>query len=80
MEKSDSARLSSIETTVDEIHHRLFGNGQPGDIDKLHGRINDNANRIGKLEAWRGWLIGVGIGIGVASGAAGMKFIEALIR
>lgn len=39
--------LIEIRTIVKTMEHRLFGNGQPGEIDKLHA-----------LEAWKNRISG----------------------
>ncbi len=46
-------RLSAIEVVTNDTAHRLFGNGEPGEISNLSGRI-------GKLEEEKWRLIGVG--------------------
>ena len=33
--------LARIETLVEEMHGRLFGNGQPGELDKIDGRLDN---------------------------------------
>lgn len=48
-ERNDT--LVSIQTTVEDMHHRLFGNGQPGII-----TIQDN--RLKELEADRNKVLG----------------------
>ncbi len=39
MTEKDSACLAKIEVIVKDMHTRLFGNGQPGELDKLRDRI-----------------------------------------
>lgn len=58
------ARLAVIERTVLDIHRRLYGNGQPGEIQSLAGRI-------AALENWKWWLVGVGGGFGAFGGVLG---------
>lgn len=48
-ERNDT--LVSIQTTVEDMHHRLFGNGQPGIIDRFDARIKD-------LEAQKSRVLG----------------------
>lgn len=46
---TDSERLAKVETIVEVIHDRLFGNGQPGELSKLDDRVQvleNNKNRI----------------------------------
>lgn len=76
--RTDSERIVAIETTVTDIKHRLLGNGQPGEIDHLHERINAHGRRISKIENWRWWLMGIGLGIGMAGGASVAKLLETL--
>lgn len=38
-ESTDSERIIAIETTVFGMSQRLYGNGQPGDIDKIYSKI-----------------------------------------
>jgi hypothetical protein len=75
--RSDSERLASIETTVTDLKHHLMGNGQPGQIAQLHGRINEHGKRLASLEKWKWWVMGIGVGIGFGSGIGFMKILEA---
>lgn len=48
-EKNDHDLLISIATIVDNIEHRLFGNGQPGELDELKDRtvsLEEFKNRV----------------------------------
>jgi hypothetical protein len=49
MERTTNERLAVIEDAVVDIRHRLFGNGQPGILDK-------HDQRLDRLESylWRG--------------------------
>jgi hypothetical protein len=49
----DSERLVRIETTITDMSKRLFGNGQPGELESLR-------NRIARIEAWFWRLSGGG--------------------
>jgi hypothetical protein len=51
MEQSDHDVLIEIATTVNAMHHRLFGNGNPGELDEAKRRIAD-------LESFKNMLIG----------------------
>ena len=52
------SQLAVTHNTVLDMHHRLFGNGQPGEIEKLNTRISSTNDRVGKLENWRWYLLG----------------------
>jgi len=43
-------RLATIETIVTRLETRLLGNGQPGELDKLHSRANDLDERLDRVE------------------------------
>lgn len=66
-------RLARIETMVEEIYHRLFGNGQPGELDRLN-------SRVGKLENWRWWVMGIAVGAGIACGYGLNGLLQALAK
>lgn len=80
MEKTDSERIAVIETTVTDIKQRLFGNGQPGELDHLHTRVSSVGNRVAKLENWRWWVVGIAVGLGVALGGTARAIAEALLK
>lgn len=48
-----AVKLGEISVVLDDIKHRLFGNGQPGELSTLDGRV-------GKLEEDKWRLMGVG--------------------
>lgn len=50
-----SARLVKVETEQEEMHHRLYGNGQPGDI----------ANMSKKIEELQSWMLRATGAVGV---------------
>lgn len=73
-------RLARIEAKLDassdaqknrweEIDKRLFGNGQPGIIDKFDARIT-------KLEQFRYWLGGIMFAGSAVGGAAAHKLMD----
>lgn len=78
-DRTDTERLVAIETTVNDIKLRLLGNGQPGEIDKLHARINGIGKRVMKLENWRWWVVGIAVGLGVAMGVGLRDISEKLV-
>jgi len=51
-----------IDTTVADMHHKLFGNGQPGELDKLHGRVSAVSDRVDSLENFKWKLVGISVG------------------
>lgn len=77
-EGESDRRLAVIETTVIEIKHRLLGNGQPGEIQLIHERVNGHGRRLSKLENWRWWVVGIAVGLGFAGGGTIMHIIESL--
>jgi len=50
------ATVSSIEGKLDELSHRLLGNGQPGWVTVLDGRVSS-------LERYRAWVLGSAAGV-----------------
>ena len=40
MEDTNNTTLGRILERVNDMHHRLFGNGQPGEISELRARIS----------------------------------------
>ena len=77
-EGESDRRLAVIETTVLEIKHRLLGNGQPGEIQLIHERVNGQGRRLSKLENWRWWVVGIAVGLGFAGGGTIMHIIESV--
>lgn len=43
-ELSDRDRLARIEQILSDLSHRLYGNGQPGEIEVLRGRVSKLEN------------------------------------
>ena len=35
------------------LTERLFGNGQPGEIDTIHGRVSHVRDSVSSLQSWR---------------------------
>lgn len=58
-EATDSERLSAIEVMLCDTHARLFGNGQPGELDKIRTEASKRFGRLRKeidaLNRWR-WV------------------------
>lgn len=48
-------RLVRVETMLTDTHRRLFGNGQPGEVDVLK-------ERVATLERWM-WRVGGALGV-----------------
>jgi len=44
--------------TTQEIEHRLWGNGQPGDVQRLDGRIDMAVKQIQQLQEFRWKAVG----------------------
>lgn len=49
----DGERIAQVETVVCDMHTRLFGNGQPGILKDLDGRVSS-------IEKWMWRCIGGG--------------------
>lgn len=72
--RSDSERLAIIETTITILSHRLLGDdGNGGELDSLHKRVS-------RLENWRWWVVGIGIGAGAVIGWNGNAVARALLK
>lgn len=56
-EKSIQERLAVIEEVVLRLEERLFGNGQPGEIERLQGRVR-------RLESWL-WRAAGAVGLAI---------------
>lgn len=56
MDQEQARELTETAVLVREMHTRLFGNGQPGEIDKLHMKLDQhktqNDARFENLETW----------------------------
>lgn len=71
--RTDSERIAAIETEVMNIKAALLGNGQPGKISEIEKRIL-------YLENFRYWVMGLGVGAGIACGLGMKALLEAVIR
>lgn len=49
--------LTEVKTIVERIDHELLGNGQPGKISLIEGRLGKLENSESHL---KGWVLGVG--------------------
>jgi len=45
-ERTDSERLAVIEEKVSDMHRRLFGNGRPGEIDRMKEDIESIQSKM----------------------------------
>ena len=61
MKDSLEVTVARIDTTVADMHGRLFGNGQPGEIEKLR-------SRVASLELSRRWALGLSAGVSFCIG------------
>lgn len=61
--------LIRISTQVEEMHERLFGNGQPGELDKAKSRIYD-------LEEWKNKASGGLVIISILIGVLGVELVK----
>jgi hypothetical protein len=52
-DQTDGERIASIETLVGDMHTRLFGNGQPGELEGIKARLT-------RMESWFWRAIGGG--------------------
>lgn len=69
------ADVSTIKRCQEEDHDRLFGNGQPGELTKLDGRIKTlelkDAKEDGEQSSNRRWSAAIGSACGIVTGAIG---------
>lgn len=65
MNTDQAADLIRTKTLVEDMHHRLFGNGQPGIIEKQDKRIKtlEEVEAKGKGAMWTFGIIGTVIEI-----------------
>lgn len=55
---SDSDRLMYAETTLLNLYERLYGNGHPGDIDRLQSDITEIKQKLDDLDKFRWKIVG----------------------
>lgn len=76
-------QIIEINAMVREMRLRLLGNGQPGEIEKLHLRIgtvrDSHDGRITKLEHSRTYIKGVLWAIGLLTTGAGLAILKHLV-
>ena len=55
-------RLAAIEAILARVEKRLFGNGQPGEIERLDRRVDtveeEHGSRLTVLEQWKWHMAG----------------------
>lgn len=67
---SEGERIAALETRVDDMHHTLFGNGQPGELKEMRR----------KLDEMKWWIIGAACAgiLGNTGASAFVKFMGLL--
>lgn len=65
-------KISSIETSVEDTHHRLFGNGQPGELEVLRKQQKETD---ATLNRGRGILMACG---GLTTFVGGVELLKSL--
>ncbi len=68
---TQAQQITRTMTIVEEMHTRLFGNGQPGELDKLGKRLETLDGEIETLKETRAHVKGVIWTIGVLFTAMG---------
>jgi hypothetical protein len=58
--------VDAIHETAGKLEHRLYGNGQPGDIDSLDTRITDLEEHRSKAIGWIAGAVAALTAIGAA--------------
>ena len=56
-------RGEAVCNSVERIEKRLFGNGQQGEIPTLWGEVSGVKKRVGSLENWKWYVLGVSAGV-----------------
>lgn len=59
-----------MQSDVEKLEHRLYGNGQPGSIGKIENRLDDHEEHLRKLDEkwWKAMVIGALIAFGSGGG------------
>lgn len=65
-------RIATLETHVETMRHDLFGNGNPGVLSRIEGRLEKMEDRLGKVVVAIALLSG-------ACGAAGTKIASLIL-
>ena len=49
-----------MQSEVEKLEHRLYGNGQPGDVGKIETRLDEHDDRLRQLDEkwWKAMAIG----------------------
>ena len=87
---NDHVRLAVVERDIDTIKqtakaldHKLFGNGQPGVLDKMERRLSEiestMAFRLANIETKMSRILLIVVGLSAASGAGGLKIAQSII-
>lgn len=50
IQRVDAEKIGRIEYMVEDMHHRLFGNGQPGELTKISERMDLQDKEIDKFK------------------------------
>lgn len=66
-------RLARIEAIVEDMHHRLFGNGQPGEVQTIKDDVSS-------LKSSRSWVKGGIAVLGFLVGADGIAHIRSFFK
>lgn len=60
---------------LEDMHHRLFGNGQPGEIGSLKARVSALERRF-----WIALGVVAGIGLAAGDGTISLKALLEILR
>jgi len=69
-----SSEIAVMKSILQRLEYRLLGNGQPGELEKQHIRIEQLDNRIVDLDKSRSyysgalWIIGIILTLAVSGG------------
>jgi len=70
-----------VQTETAKLEHRLYGNGQPGDIQRINTRLDAQDTRVDNLEkvierwAWKGLIAIIVIGVSTGGGTFTLKTV-----
>jgi len=68
-----------VQTEIEKLEHRLYGNGQPGDIQRIDSRVDSNTTAIRELQEFKWKAMGIGAAICFFSGG-GTFSLEHLLK
>lgn len=78
--ETDHDLLIEISAGLKDIRGRLFGNGQPGEIQKLHSRLLAAEHKVQHLDAYK-WLLGGALAVvAFLLGAFGHAVVKELTK